>query len=289
MSLDVDMKSYTGEILDSAAEGPQISSTPPIELPQFEEFQMPNPADYQSKTPVAQQRQEPLVQAPITPEETVSNSRHSPLEEVSRQELNFKALREEVDRIKAERESERKQHQQDIDLLRANLAQQQYQQQPAPKPKRLLEMEDGEIPNVAEINRAWEQRERDYQERLEELQVAQQYPDYAEVLNKYTAPLIQNKPHLAEGIQGSRNKAMFAYELGKLYQQQQQAALPPAPQVQAPPQPSPIAQRIVENAKKPGTLSGASGGTGTLSKAEYFATMSDSEFMQMATKHLEQI
>jgi hypothetical protein len=48
------------------------------------------------------------------------------------------------------------------------------------------------------------------------------------------------------------------------------------------------AQRIVDNSKKPGTLSQA-GGQSTLSKADYFASMSDQEFMKMATRNLEGI
>jgi hypothetical protein len=48
------------------------------------------------------------------------------------------------------------------------------------------------------------------------------------------------------------------------------------------------AQRIVENAKKPGTLSQA-GGQGALSKADYYASMSDQEFMRMASRNLEGI
>ena len=48
------------------------------------------------------------------------------------------------------------------------------------------------------------------------------------------------------------------------------------------------AQRIVENARKPGTLS-QGGGQAALSKADYFASMSDAEFMKMATRNLEGI
>jgi hypothetical protein len=48
------------------------------------------------------------------------------------------------------------------------------------------------------------------------------------------------------------------------------------------------AQRMVDNARKPGTLSQA-GGQSVLSKADYFATMSDAEFMRMASKNLESI
>jgi len=48
------------------------------------------------------------------------------------------------------------------------------------------------------------------------------------------------------------------------------------------------AQRIVENARKPATLSQA-GGQSVLSKADYYATMSDAEFMKMANQHLESV
>ena len=46
------------------------------------------------------------------------------------------------------------------------------------------------------------------------------------------------------------------------------------------------AQRIVENANKPGTLSSARGGQPSLSKADYYASMSDAEFSKMVEKNL---
>ena len=54
------------------------------------------------------------------------------------------------------------------------------------------------------------------------------------------------------------------------------------------PQKSENAQRIVDNSKKPGTLSQA-GGQAALSKADYFASMSDAEFMKMANRNLDAI
>ena len=99
-------------------------------------------------------------------------------------------------------------------------------------------------------------------------------------MEKFTIPLMREKPHLVQGIQGAQNKALFAYELGKLAQQSRQ--------VQAQPQVSETAQRIVENARRPGTLSSA-GGQSVLSKADYFATMSDAEFIRMASRNLDQI
>lgn len=195
---------------------------------------------------------------------------------------NFRALREEVDRIKAERESEKREYQLQIDMLRANVNSQQTQKQPEAPPKRMFDgMKDEDVPSVAEIRQEWQQRETEYQSRLEELQVQQMHPDYAEVIEKYALPLVRNKPHLIQGIQNSSNKALMAYELGKMAQQ--------INGIQAPaPTKSESAQRMVENSRKPGTLSQA-GGQGALSKADYFASMSDQEFMKMASRNLEGI
>lgn len=198
---------------------------------------------------------------------------------------NFRSLREEVDRIKAEREAEKRDYQLQIEVLRANMAQPQAPKQPeAPQRKMFEGMRDEDVPSVAEIRNEWSHREAEYQARIEELQVQQAHPDYAEVIEKYAVPLVRQKPHLLQGIQNSSNKALMAYELGKMAQQMQATASIPQP----PPAPSVNAQRIVDNARKPGTLSQA-GGQGALSKADYFATMSDAEFMKMASKNMEGI
>lgn len=202
-----------------------------------------------------------------------------PDEERNPQAENFRALREEVDRMKAEREKERSDYQLQLDMLRANVDR---KNNPEPQQERrfLDGLKDEDIPSVAELRQEWEQREAGYVARLEELQVAQQHPDYAEVIEKFALPLVKQKPHLAEGIQGARNKALFAYELGKMAQAMQQ---PPSAPLK-----SESAQRMVENSRKPGTLSQA-GGQGALSKADYFATMSDQEFMKFASRNLEGI
>jgi hypothetical protein len=194
---------------------------------------------------------------------------------------NFRALREEVDRIKADREQERREHQLQLDMLRVNLNRQETPQ-PEMKSKQMFDgMKDDDIPSVAEIRKEWQERESGYQSRLEELQVAQMHPDYAEVIEKYALPLVKNKPHLMQGIQNSSNKALFAYELGKMAQQIN------AVQHSAPVM-SETAQRIVDNSRKPGTLSQA-GGQAVLSQTDYFATMSDKEFMKYASRNLEGI
>lgn len=205
-----------------------------------------------------------------------ASERQPPVQEVpSSQELNFRALREEVEKIKQEKEELRR----NLDSIRAN----QQQQEPRQPERQMFEgMDDSDIPNVKDIRAAWQEREAEYVERIQELQVAQSHPDYNEVMEKYTTPLLKEKPHLVEGLMGSSNKAMFAYELGKMAQGMRQEP-PPQPDIQ-----SKNAQKIVENARKPGTLSGA-GGQGALSKADYYASMSDTEFMALAGRHLDSI
>lgn len=248
MSLDIEMKSFSGEENGSAAVNPFIE---PNQLSQ-QEAAFALDLDYKPQQ--------------VSPQSTG-------------QELNFKALRDEISSIKAEREKEKREYQQQLDMLKANSA----PPTEAPKPKEMFDgMEDDYIPSVKEIKKEWSQREQLYQSRIEELTVAQQYPDYAEVLQKYVSPLTRDKPHLVQGALRAENKAMALYELGKMAQGFEQARSVPTQQVH------PDAQRIVDNASKVGTLSQA-GGTSVLSKADYIATMSDTDFMKFAAKNLAQV
>lgn len=280
MTFDIDMQTYAGgKTPDPAAVDQQVVDTNSYHQ---------GTEDYPVQTELLEK---PPAQVEVAPE---------PVKEVSNpQSENFRALREEVDRIKVEKEAERREYQVQLEMLRANLAQQQYQKPPEPvQSKRMFDgMKEDDVPNVAEIraemNREWAQKEQVYQAKLEELQVQQMHPDYAEVIEKYALPLVKQKPHLAEGLQGATNKALYAYEIGKMAQQMQgqqiaQQKATEAAQRNESTQRNENAQRIVENSRKPGTLSQA-GGQATLSKADYFASMSDQEFMKMASKNLEQI
>jgi len=256
MSYDIDMKKLSGEDFSPAAVDEVVDSN-----------------SYGQETPDYPVQKELLDQ----PERQMNKAVQA---DSNPQAENFRAFREEVDRMKVEREQEKREFQLQIEMLRANLAN-KHTQNPEQQERKFLDgMDENDIPNVAELRREFSQREAAYESRIEELQVAQSHPDYAEVIEKYAVPLVRQKPHLAEGLMGARNKALFAYELGKMAQQMQ------TPQVE--PQRSESAQRMVENSRKPGTLS-QSGGQGALSKADYYASMSDREFMQMANHHLEQI
>lgn len=256
--MTIDMKDYAGEHSVSAAEGQQIG-----------------PNSYQTES----QQDQVEIHKEFLSEPTDANDLTPPPEEPSKQELNFRALREEVDRIKAERDEFR----QNLELLKSQSQQREQHHTPPPEPKKFMDgLADNDVPNVAEIRREFEQRESMFQMKLEEIEIQQRHPDYVEVIEKFTAPLLKQKPHLAEGLYGARNKSLYAYELGKMAQSQQQQ-IP-----QSPPQQSQNAQRIVANASKPGNIANV-GGSSALSQADYYATMSDNDFMKMASKNLGEI
>lgn len=202
-----------------------------------------------------------------------------PVQAESDKDYNFRALREELAQIKEDRDRLRG----DFEDLRRN----QVQRQPEPPRKRAIDdINSDDLITGAQLKQAMAEREAEYQLMLGELQVKSQYSDYDEVTAKYGVPLIEKEPDLAQGFLAAPNKAAYLYKIGKLAMN---ADRQPEPVMQAPAQPSRDAQRIVANASKPGTLSNAVGGAGNLSKADYYATMSDAEFTAFMNKNLEQV
>lgn len=264
--MTIDMKNFTGEVQPPAAVEQQQSTN-----------------SYQSE------QEYPAVLSPVedaAPSEVAPQQPEQPPAKEDPQALNFRSLQDSVERLKAERETEKREHQLQLDMLRANFVQKQ-QVQEAPPKKMFDGMEDGDVPNVGELRRAWNEREHAYNEKIEELQVANKYPDYAEVLTKHGKHLAETDPAFIQGIRGAENKALFAYQYAKRearLQELESQVKNNAPQAS----PSVNAQKIVDNARKPGTLAQA-GGQSVLSKADYFETMSDADFMKMASKHLEGI
>ena len=225
-----------------------------------------------------------LLDAPAVPAAPESNA---PVPDINPQADHFRALREEVDRIKTEKEAEKKDYQLQIDMLRSNINQQS--KTPSVERKMFDGMDDSDVPNVRELRNEWNAREQGYKQRLDELQTQSQHSDYHEMLNNYLTPLLRQKPYLAQGIQASDSPSLYAYELAKMYQSSQQVHNQPSASIQTTaPQQSENARRMVDNSRKIGTLSQV-GGQNSLSQADYFASMSDQEFMRMASKNLEGI
>jgi hypothetical protein len=220
-------------------------------------------------------------QPPVDQSEEVLEKVQEQPEAVSDKDYNFRALREELAQIKEDRDRLRG----DFEDLRRN----QVQRQPEPPRKRAIDdINSDDLVTGAQLKQAMAEREAEYELQLGELRVKAQYSDYDEVTSKYGVPLIEKEPDLAQGFLASNNKAAYLYKLGKMAMLADKPA--PEPVYQAPP-PSPNrdAQRIVENMKKPGTLSNSVGGSGQLSKLDYIAGMSDADFHALMTKNLEQV
>jgi hypothetical protein len=207
----------------------------------------------------------------------------------SEKEYNFKALRDSIAQEKAEREAEKLRYSQELEFMRSQIA---MQQQPAQKRSPLEDERDDDLLTVgkykqtqAEYEQALRQQEENYRLKLNELETKVQNPDYDEVMDKYAIPLLKTNRDFAIAFQNSENKASFAYNLGRMHRDSQriEPAQPREPEV------SQKAQRIVENSSKPGTLSSARGGQPSLSKAEYYASMSESEFNALVEKNLTEV
>jgi hypothetical protein len=258
--MTIDMKSYAGEVAPAAVERETNTYQDEAEYP----FPLP---------PESAPEQPELIPAAVEPQTVV--------QEESEGERNFKALRESVEKLKAEREEEKRDYQAQLDMLRAN-------QRPEAKPKQMFEgMDDSDIPNVGELRKVWNERERVYRENIEEMQVASRYPDYVEVLNKYGTQLAKNDPLFVQGVQGAENKALFAYQYAKREQRLQELeslTKQSATQVRNPEKEN--VQKMIDNSKKPGTLAKV-GSQSVLSQSDYYASMSDADFVKFASKHLD--
>lgn len=212
-------------------------------------------------------------------------------EEVSDKEYNFRALRDSVAELKAEREAERQRYQHELDSLRMQMQ----SQTPKQEPKRALDdQSDDDLLTVGKYRQTVREMQEQHQQELQQMRVEQedmkarlQYQDYDEVMEKYSIPLLKNNRDFARAFQSSENKANFAYELGKMAMYKEQASQPvQEPVVQ---QQQKNAQRMVDNARKPGTLSQARGGQPNISNLERWASCSDEDFMKEVSKNLAEV
>jgi len=198
----------------------------------------------------------------------------------------------------AEMQSEMAKQRRENEELRYNLelwkSQLSKQNQPVPQ---IQQLDDDEAltrgvyeEDVSSKMSALERKIADLEFQVSQNSVQSKYADYDEVIEKYTVPLANKNPYLAETIRSASNKPQVAYELGKqereLQQLRAQVAGQPAKQqyayqnVQAP---SPQ-MRMLENAMKPGSLS-MTGGQGTFVQQKVdFASMSDAEFDEFHRK-----
>jgi hypothetical protein len=194
--------------------------------------------------------------------------------QMSPKELNFEALRGEVAKMKEEREYWKGQ---------AEAFSKQPQAPQKDDPTSTWDESDwGEAGNVRkafEMVKEENQRLRDeFKDQLSAVQAKSQYSDWNNMVTKHVPELTSKNPIFAEMIKNASNPYEAAYLLAELNAKtQQQQTLP-----------SDNAQRAIANAQKPQSIN-TIGGNGTLSSADYYASMSDEDFMKIAGRNLANI
>lgn len=200
-------------------------------------------------------------------------------------EHNFAALREEVAKFKQESEYWRGK----ADALSSQYAQPaKAQSQPEPKdPFSDIDWEDSSgIKQAIDYMRQENQRlKNEILDSMAAVQSKAQHSDWNNMVTQHVPQLTSKNPIFAEMIERTSNPYEAAYLLAEL---NARASAQAQPMQQPMPQHNGNAQRVMQNAQKPQSLA-AVGGNGSLSAADYYATMSDEDFMKIAARNLANI
>jgi hypothetical protein len=105
--------------------------------------------------------------------------------------------------------------------------------------------------------------------------------DWDSMVSTHVPQLTNENPMFAEMIQKASNPYEAAYLLAELRAKNAQ----PTQQPNQPVMMQQNAERAITNANKPQTLSSIGGG-GTLSASDYYASMSDEDFMKVASRNM---
>lgn len=199
---------------------------------------------------------------------------------VSDKELNFKALRDEVSKMKEEREYWKGQADA---FARAPVAQQQTTQQDA---YAALDWDDSsDVRKAFETVRQENNKLREeFRDALSAVQTKANRQDWNQMVTQHVPTLTNQNPIFAEMIQNASNPYEAAYLLAELNSRANQ----PVAQQSTPMYNNGNAQRVMQNSSKPQSLAQV-GGHGQLSSADYYASMSDEDFIKMAGRNLANV
>lgn len=191
--------------------------------------------------------------------------------DLNSKEHNFQALREEIAKAKSESEYWRGQAE-------------AYSKRPEQKevekdPYESLDWEDPQDVRKAfdSIRRENSNLRAEIQDNLKALETKSSHSDWNDLVKNEVPELAGKNKLFAEMIESASNPYEAAYLLAELNRRAKGA------QQQEPV--SDRGQRAIQNAQRPGSLSSV-GGSSKLSKADYYAKMSDEEFLKMAGENL---
>lgn len=197
-------------------------------------------------------------------------------QQMSEKELNFRALREEAAKLQSEREYWKGQ----AEAYSKMPARQSEVEQPAAPSS--FDWEDSK--DVARAYDALRQENdllrSEMKDAIAAVQTKAQHHDWNDMVTRNVPELTSKNPIFAEMIKNSSNPYEAAYVLSELNSKGTQQQQQPVTGMNA--------QRAIQNSQKPQTLASV-GGHGTLSSADYYANMSDEDFMKIAGRNLANI
>lgn len=197
-------------------------------------------------------------------------------EQMSEQQKNFRALRDEVSKMKEEREYWKGQAE-----AFARSHQPETQQATQEDAYSALDWDDSrDVRKAFESVRQENERLRyEMKDALTAMQTKTQRQDWNAMVTQHVPQLTSKNPIFAEMIKNASNPYEAAYLLAEL---NSKASIPQDPSNGM------NGQRAIANAAKPRTLSSV-GGNSQLSAADYYASMSDEDFMKVAGKNMANI
>ena len=175
--------------------------------------------------------------------------------------------------LQAERK-QRQEAQQNLKIMQDHLELMKANQLQKPKVEEFGNLQDDDILTVGEAKKHLSKLRNDYQMSVEELKMQQAFPDYGDTVRKYLPDVLREDPDLRAEIENARNPYKLAYTLAKRsdkYLQQSSKATK-----------SDTAERILENSKRPGSLSSV-GSTTSKSQMGNWKSMSDKKKVSNST------
>lgn len=222
-------------------------------------------------------------QAVVDPLNTGATRQADVAGQESEQKQNFRALREEIAKMQAEREYWKGQ----ADAY-AKQPQQRHEEQ---APKDPYEGVDWQEP--ADLKRAFDSIRQEnsslrneIKDALKAVETKTHRRDWDSMVTQHIPHLTSQNPIFAEMIQNASNPYEAAYLLAEMNARatNQQTGANNTPPVHT----HGNAQRAIENSMKPQTLASV-GGRGQMSQVDYYASMSDKDFQALASKNLDNI
>ena len=207
-------------------------------------------------------------------------------QERNSKEQNFEALRGEISKMKEEREYWKGKAEGAVSVQHQAVGKPQ-QSEPDVDPYKGWDMDYA--PTGKDVKSAFEamreennQLRNEIKDSLAAISTKSQRADWNQKVTEHVPKLTSSNPLFAEMINNVSNPYEAAYLLAELNAKASQPSAAQQPPVNG------NAHRAMQNAQKPGSPNTV-GGQGTLSATDYYASMSDKEFMEMASKNMENI